>query len=241
MPEKILIDLTPAEAELFESEYGNNPKLLLDEAGIDLKPNPPRRRWPMIAIATLSVSLIGVTFLNFKKDRQNRSAWVANTDLRGKINAANETIANNYLIPKNIDALAVLNDKADPQSLDVAGRNLIAIACYKGNLDQALFWEKRGTDWNQPRWRGRFYEENGKTKFEREAGFARSPIQIAATKYNYDIIKYMMHPLRRAKIDWNYDGGGRETLRQILERQKRVAGERAPALLDELIGTLANL
>tara|TARA_B110000438_G_scaffold62609_3_gene63102 strand:+ start:6595 stop:7290 length:696 start_codon:yes stop_codon:yes gene_type:complete len=231
MPEELKVKLKADEANVFETRFGNNPALLLDDES-KLKPTP--RRWPLV----LGVLLFASITYNLK---QNRSAWVANTDLRGKINAADETIANNYLIPKNIDALAVLNDKADPKALDMAGRNLIAIACYKGNLDQALFWEKRGTDWNQPRWRGKFYKENGKTKFEREAGFDRSPIQIAAIKYNYDIIKYMMHPLRRAKIDWNYDGGGRETLRQILERQKRVAGERAPALLDELIGTLANL
>ena len=231
MPEELKVKLKADEANVFETRFGNNPALLLDDEP-ELKPTP--RRWLMV----LGVLLFASITCNVK---QNRSAWVANTDLRGKINAADETIANNYLIPKNIDALAVLNDKADPKALDMAGRNLIAIACYKGNLDQALFGEKRGTDWNQPRWRGKFYKENGKTKFEREAGFDRSPIQIAAIKYNYDIIKYMMHPLRRAKIDWNYDGGGRETLRQILERQKRVAGERAPALLDELIGTLANL
>lgn len=245
MPEKILLDLTSAEAELFESQYGNNPKLLLDEAGVDLKPNPPRRRWPIAAIAALGVSLFASMFFNFKQDKQNRIAWQTNIDLQGKIDAANIKFASNYLVPKNLDALSILNEKSGEKKLDVSGRNRIAVAITNGDLTDVVYWFGRGTDINQPRYGGKWtHDEDGKaTGFIRD--FTRtgmSPMQIAAHKGKYLIIKYFLHQERAGKVSWGYTNQHHtETVRDILARRKHEAGENAPPILDELLLLLANL
>ena len=212
------------------------------------------------ALIAVLVGIIGFLAVNVKevnkaaaaKDVKLRNAWRTNAkqksdnlEQKSELDAANKVIASNHLVPKRLDALAVLNKNADHEWLDLSGRNRIAIAIFNDDLAEAVYWFGRGTKINQPRYGGRWtHDADGNTTgFERDlTRTGRSPMQIAAMREAYVIIKYFLRPDIAGKVDWDYSNDNHHrTVRDILARKKREAGENAPPILDEILIALSML
>ena len=218
MPEKILLDLTPAEAELFESEYGNNPELLLADAGVDLKPKPRFTLLPLIGSGITISLLLAVIVLMHQHAEDSAEAA---RQLNAKVNPSPEKIA---------AMIGNVRELSDPNLRDKAGRSHIFLACKAGRLDKAIAWHKLGCNWNTPRNAGVF-SNNGRN-FDRTGKFGMthaSPLMTAAIHRHWHIVEYALDNLR-SEIEWDYRDLNGRGLIDVLGRAID-AGDKDPALL----------
>jgi hypothetical protein len=172
--------------------------------------------------------------------------------LEGERDAAEAKLAKikaqNLIVPKRVDELAMLRDLVNPDDVDMAGRTWIARACSSGDLAAVVYWVGRGTDINQPRYAGRFVHETTsegveKMTFNRSDNLDlrhRTPMMIAANSGHYHILHHFAHPSRRDTVDWNYSCFG-ETVLTTLKRNRKKNGYPALPLLDELITIVGKL
>lgn len=123
------------------------------------------------------------------------------------------------LEPVGLEALLVgVLAQVNPARLDDRGRNHIAVAMRKGDIALAEYWEGRGVSWNQPVWYGKQVDGTWTQAFdaEGEPQVGVSPIMIAARRGHFQVIRYMLNPVRRDKIDWGFSCHGGQTLADIL-------------------------
>jgi len=143
------------------------------------------------------------------------------------------------LKPVGLEALLVgVLAQVNPGRLDERGRNHIAVAMRKGDIGLAEYWEGRGVSWNQPVWYGRQVDGKWTQVFdtEGEPQVGVSPIMIAARRGHYQVIRYMLNPVRRDKIDWGFSCYGGQTLADILNEIiiLNPDNKQLPAILSEV-------
>jgi len=123
------------------------------------------------------------------------------------------------LRPVGVDVILVgVLNQVDPARLDGRGRNHIAVAMRKGDIGLAEYWEGRGVSWNQPAWFGRQDGGEWVQSFDDDGGsrVGVSPLMIAARRGHYQVIRYMLHPDRRDKIDWGFTRYGGQSIAGVL-------------------------
>ena len=221
MPEKIKMELTPAEAQFFESELGNNPALLM-EGRLPERASPDRtlRRLAWMCGAVLTLMTITTGVAAYKWTHLHSLAHTQRVELAA-LETERDALAA-QLRPVGVEAtLAAVLAQVSPARLDGRGRNHIAVAMGRGDIGLAEYWEGRGVSWNQPIWFAARVDGIWKTILDAEGDYQSgfSPLMIAARRGHFQVIRYMLHPDRRDKIDWGYTKLGGQSLASILSEQ----------------------